>query len=48
MAFLVQSTADDMLYALVGKPAPGQWCSLQTMPPPADEQPDDELDFEMF
>lgn len=49
VGFLVHSTGDDMLYALVGKPTPPTWCALDTPPPPiVDESADDDLDFEMF
>lgn len=47
-AFLV-ANPDGELFALVGDPAPPDWCEPNRLPEPdEDDDLDDELDFEMF
>jgi hypothetical protein len=46
-AYLVGN--DSGFFALVGNPAPGQWCELERVAEDSfDDDGDDELDFEMF
>ena len=47
-AFLIGNKSG--FFALVGQPAPGEWCELETVAAETydDAGDDDELDFEMF
>ena len=50
VGFLVAAPGDGGLFALIGKPTPPTvWSGLDSPPPAAaEENPDDDLDFEMF